>query len=122
MNEKNEFSSNDKKTTAYRKSIENQNVELTKQIEDLKNSLIKTQNEAAELQQDKFDLEKQNIVLKEKQRNSGFKKSLIDLAFVFIGSGLVYFFQINEYKTAAIYLLLTVTIFICIVLYDNFNK
>jgi dynactin complex subunit len=76
VNDKSEFSSSDKKSPVYRKSIENENVYLKQQVQDLKSSLEKIQMESASLQQRNYELDKENLRLNFTQEKSGFIKTL----------------------------------------------
>jgi len=89
----------EKNAPAYRKKLEQENTQL-------RESLEMTQNQASALQHQYSDIEKENSVLKERLKGSGFQSTVKDICILIAGAGISYFAEGN-YKVASILLLIS---------------
>jgi FtsZ-binding cell division protein ZapB len=93
------ITSKEKNAPAYRKKLEQEIVQL-------KESLETTQNQASTLQQQCSDLEKENSVLDERLKGSGFQSTVKDICILIAGAGISYFVE-GQHKIASTLLLVS---------------
>lgn len=92
------FTDAEKSTPAYRKKIEEENSQLKKSLESI-------QNQSSILQQTNSELEKENILHKERLKGSGITSFIKDIALLTGGSGITYTIDKN-YQSACILLII----------------
>lgn len=108
------ITSKEKESPAYRKKLE-------EEIVNLKSSLQTTQNQASSLQEKNIELERDNLLLKERIRGAGIEHVLEVIYTLLVGAGIPYFIDKN-YQAAATLLLLGVVIYFIQMLVRAFWK